>query len=86
MVTQVLRFLDSTGKEWSTELEANFADVQHGNKAMIVDFVAQHFPTKKSARRGNAHASTAIKAITLWIASGNKIAEPVPPASDFTLS
>lgn len=86
MVTQVTRYLDSTGKEHPSELDANFAEVQIGNKALITNFVAEHFPTKANARRGNAHASTAIKAITLWIASGNQIAQPVPPPSDFQLS
>ena len=68
MATPVTRYLDSTGKEHSSEAEANFADMKAQLQAEVDAFVAEKFPSKEGAKRGNAHASTAAKAIMLWAA------------------
>lgn len=67
MAEQVTRFLDTAGKEWPTEVEADASSAQIANKEAVETFVKQHFPTKPNSRRTNPHASTACKAIYLWL-------------------
>lgn len=67
MATSIIKFLDSTGKEFATEAEANAADARRANQVEVETFVAANFPAKDGAKRANPHASTALKAIYSWI-------------------
>jgi len=69
MATQVTRYLDNAGKEWASEVEADASNAKIANQEVVNAFVKVHFPAKANSRRGNPHASTASKAIFLWMGS-----------------
>lgn len=61
-------FVTSDNKSFLTQVEAEAHELFLANKAEIDAFVAKHFPGKEDSKRGNPHASTASKAVALWIA------------------
>ena len=68
MALQVTKYQDSAGGLFDTELEADASNAQIAYKTEVDALVKIHFPARKGARRANPHASTAAKAIFLWIA------------------
>lgn len=73
MAKAIQKFLDSNGKEFNTELEADASDAKIANGAAVEAFVTANFPIKDGAKRGNPHRGTAVKAILMWIAKGNHV-------------
>lgn len=67
MATQVSKYADNSGKLFDTEVEADASNAKLANQAEVDAFVKTHFPAKANSRRGNPHASTAGKAIFLWL-------------------
>lgn len=67
MAIQVSKYADNSGKLFDSEVEADASNAKLSNQAEVDAFVKAHFPAKASSRRGNPHASTASKAIFLWL-------------------
>jgi hypothetical protein len=66
IATQVL-YKTEDGKSFNSEAEALAHEAMLANKAEIEAFVAKHFPAKEGSQRNNPHASTAARAIALWL-------------------
>ena len=69
MATTITKYLDNAGKEFNSEAEADASNAKAANAAEVEAFVSTHFPSKEGSARINPHASTATKAIFLWIGS-----------------
>jgi len=74
MATVVTLYKSKDGKVFETEAEANASDIAFENKAAIDAFVAKHFPVKEGSTKGNPHAGTAARAVSLWIAENTPAA------------
>lgn len=70
MAKLISQYADRSGTVFATEAEADASDLILANKEKVADFVEIHFPTRPESKRGNPHASTAARAIELWIGSG----------------
>lgn len=69
MATTITKYLDNAGKEFNSEAEAEASNAKAANAAEVEAFVSTHFATKEGSTRVNPHASTAAKAIFLWLGS-----------------
>jgi hypothetical protein len=69
MATTITKYLDNAGKEFNSEAEADASNAKAANAAEVEAFVSTHFATKEGSTRVNPHASTAAKAIFLWLGS-----------------
>ena len=69
MATTITKYLDNAGKEFNSEAEADASNAKAANAAEVEAFISTHFATKEGSTRVNPHASTAAKAIFLWIGS-----------------
>ena len=69
MATTITKYVDNAGKEFATEAEADASNAKAANAAEVEAFVSTHFATKEGSTRVNPHASTAAKAIFLWLGS-----------------
>ena len=67
MATTITKYLDNAGKEFNSEAEAEASNAKAANAAEVEAFVSTHFATKEGSTRVNPHASTAAKAIFLWL-------------------
>ena len=76
MATQVSKFADDHGKLFDTEVEADASNAKIKNQVEVETFVKAHFPAKANSKRSNPHASTAEKAIFLWIGSQGQQQRP----------
>lgn len=69
MATTITKYLDNAGKEFNSEAEADASNAKAANAAEVEAFVSTHFATKEGSTRVNPHASTAARAIFLWLGS-----------------
>lgn len=71
MATEITKYLDSAGKEWTTAVEADASDAKIANQAAVEKFVSDNYSQTTTNGRKSPAARAAANAIYKWLGSQN---------------
>ena len=69
MATEITKYLDSAGKEFTTAAEANASDAKRANQEAVEKFVSATYTQTTTNGRKSPAARAAANAIYKWIGS-----------------
>lgn len=69
MATEITKYLDSAGKEWSSAVEADASDAKIANQAAVEEFVQSNYGKVTANGRKSPAARAAANAIYRWLGS-----------------
>ena len=75
MATEITKYLDSAGKEWSSAVEADASDAKIANQAAVEAFVKENYSKATANGRKSPAARAAANAIYRWIGSNSNPVE-----------